>query len=235
MYFSIFYTYLSTLLHGSVIQIWQSCQMYFSSFAKHNQAAVWPTFQILLKLLLWNKDVDWVKAPKTLDPLSVWQCFFFVEEEVVVRVCVPFHWWRHLAGPRQNTAPRKSYQLSPPNPWPLWLLMLSPPPTFVEIGRRQAWEIKCNPNNTESQQERALSSSEKSLVTIASPWWFCGWWWWWRQWRWGWRWCRWCSCRWHWRTLLGVNAQSPHWEQTTAPSSWWWWWSSCPSNYTTLF
>ena len=39
--------------------------------------------------------------------------------------------------------------------------MLSPPPTFVEIGRRQAWEIKCNPNNTESQQERALSSSEQ--------------------------------------------------------------------------
>ena len=43
-------------------------------------------------------------------------------------MCVPFHWWRHLAGPRQNTARRKSYQLSPPNPWPLWLLMLSANP-----------------------------------------------------------------------------------------------------------
>ena len=46
----------------------------FLPFAKQNQAEVWPRFQSLLKLLLWNKGVEWVKVLNALDPLCLWQC-----------------------------------------------------------------------------------------------------------------------------------------------------------------
>ena len=35
--------------------------LYFSSFAKQNQAEIWPRVLRLFKLLLWTKDVEWVK------------------------------------------------------------------------------------------------------------------------------------------------------------------------------
>ena len=56
---------LSKLLHGfdNVFSwICQSCSMYFSPFAKQNQDEVWPRFQSLLKLRLWTKGVEWIKA-----------------------------------------------------------------------------------------------------------------------------------------------------------------------------
>ena len=36
--------------------------LYFSPFARQNQAEVWPWFQSLLKLLLWTKGVEWLKV-----------------------------------------------------------------------------------------------------------------------------------------------------------------------------
>ena len=57
-----------------VTWICQSCFMYFSPFAKQNQAEVWSQFQCLLKLLLWTKGVEWVKVLNALDPLCLWQC-----------------------------------------------------------------------------------------------------------------------------------------------------------------
>ena len=38
------------------------CSMFFLSFAKQNQAEVWPRFKSLLKLLLWNEIVEWIKV-----------------------------------------------------------------------------------------------------------------------------------------------------------------------------
>jgi len=46
--------------------------IYFSPFAKQNQAEVW--FQSFLMLLLWTKGVDWVKAFNALGLLCLWQC-----------------------------------------------------------------------------------------------------------------------------------------------------------------
>ena len=43
-------------------------------------ADLWPTFQSLLKLLLWTKGVDWVKAFNALGLLCLWQCFYTVKE-----------------------------------------------------------------------------------------------------------------------------------------------------------
>jgi len=77
----------SELIHGSfyvVTWICQSCcgcgfvaccHMYFSPFAKQNRADVWPGFQRLLMLLLWNKGVDWVKTLNAFGPLCLWKCF----------------------------------------------------------------------------------------------------------------------------------------------------------------
>ena len=78
---------LSELIHGSfyvVTWICQSCcgcgfvaccHMYFSPFAKQNRADVWPGFQRLLMLLLWNKGVDWVRTLNAFGPLCLWKCF----------------------------------------------------------------------------------------------------------------------------------------------------------------
>ena len=62
----------SKLLHGFVkVFKWicQSCSLYFSPFAKQNQAEFWPRFQRLLKLLLWTKgfyeskySMPWVRC-----------------------------------------------------------------------------------------------------------------------------------------------------------------------------
>ena len=48
--------------------------MYFSPFAKQNQAEVWPRFQSLLKLLLWTKAVEWVKVLNASGRSCLWQC-----------------------------------------------------------------------------------------------------------------------------------------------------------------
>ena len=56
--------------------ICQSCSMYFSPFAKQNQAEVWPRFKSLLKFLLWTKCVEWFKVLNPLDPLCFWQCLY---------------------------------------------------------------------------------------------------------------------------------------------------------------
>ena len=62
------YMDLLKLLCGFVARMWQNCNMYFSPLAKQNWADVWPGFQRLLKLLLWNKGVDWVKTRNALGP-----------------------------------------------------------------------------------------------------------------------------------------------------------------------
>ena len=54
----------------------QSCSMYFSFFAKQNQAEVWPRFQSLLKPLHWNKVFEWVMFSIALGPLCIWQCLY---------------------------------------------------------------------------------------------------------------------------------------------------------------
>ena len=58
-----------------VTRICQSCSMFFSPYAKQNQAEVWPIFQSLLKLLLWNKVVEWVHVLNALGQSCLWQCF----------------------------------------------------------------------------------------------------------------------------------------------------------------
>ena len=68
------YMILSKLLNGIVkVLTWicqsfswicQSCCMYFLPFAKENHGEGWPRFRRLLKLLLWKKGIDWVKALK---------------------------------------------------------------------------------------------------------------------------------------------------------------------------
>ena len=76
---------LSKLLHGFVkVVMWicQSCSMYFSRFAKQNQAEVWPRVQSSLKLLLWTKGVEWVKAVNALCLLCLWQCFLMKQRRV---------------------------------------------------------------------------------------------------------------------------------------------------------
>ena len=62
------------LLHGFVKVFTWIFSRYFSHFS--NKAEVWPTFQSLLKLLLWTKGVEWVKILYVLGPLCLWQCFF---------------------------------------------------------------------------------------------------------------------------------------------------------------
>ena len=52
----------------------QSCYMYFTPFAKQNDAEIWPRFQSLLKVLLWTRGVNGVKALNALGPLCLWQC-----------------------------------------------------------------------------------------------------------------------------------------------------------------
>ena len=59
-----------------VTLIFQRCSMFFSPFAKGNQAEVWPRFENLLKLLLWNKVIEWVKVLNALGPLRLWQCLY---------------------------------------------------------------------------------------------------------------------------------------------------------------
>ena len=54
------------------------CSMFFLSFAKQNQAEVWPRFPTLLKLLLWTKVVEWLKVLNALGPLCLWQCFLLI-------------------------------------------------------------------------------------------------------------------------------------------------------------
>ena len=49
-------------LIGFVICIFDLCFMFFLPFGKQNQTDVWPRFQSFLKLLLWNKVVEWVKV-----------------------------------------------------------------------------------------------------------------------------------------------------------------------------
>ena len=63
------------LISKVVTRICQSCSTFFSLFAKQNQAEVLPRFQSLLKLLLWNKVVEWVNVLNALGPLCLWQCF----------------------------------------------------------------------------------------------------------------------------------------------------------------
>ena len=75
------YMDLSKLLHGFVkVVSWicQSCFIFFSPFAKQNQAEVWPRFQSLMKLLFWTIEVDWVKVLNALGPLCFWQCFICI-------------------------------------------------------------------------------------------------------------------------------------------------------------
>ena len=77
----------STLLHGFfkvATWIFQSCSMFFSPFAKQNQAEVWPRFQSLLRLLFWNKVVEWVKVLNALGRLCLWQC---------LKCQCWHHWW----------------------------------------------------------------------------------------------------------------------------------------------
>ena len=54
----------------------QNCSMHLSTFAKQNQAEVWPRFQSFLKLLLWTKGVEWIEVLNALGPLCLWQCFY---------------------------------------------------------------------------------------------------------------------------------------------------------------
>ena len=57
------YRDLSKVLHGFIkVVTWIFCFMFFLPFGKQNQTDVWPRFQSLLKLLLWNKVVEWVKV-----------------------------------------------------------------------------------------------------------------------------------------------------------------------------
>ena len=62
------------LLHGFAKVFTWICQIFLYFFAKQNQAEGWPRFQRLLKLLLWNKGVEWVKVGNALSPLCLWQC-----------------------------------------------------------------------------------------------------------------------------------------------------------------
>ena len=66
----------------------QSWSMYFSPFAKQNQAEVWPIFQSLLKLLLWNKVVKWVKLLNALG-----RCAFGNILPLCVSSAVGCLWW----------------------------------------------------------------------------------------------------------------------------------------------
>ena len=64
------YTDFLKLLHG-----FTGLCIYFSPFAKKKLADLWPRFQSWLKLLLWTKGVDWVKAFNALGPLNLWHRF----------------------------------------------------------------------------------------------------------------------------------------------------------------
>ena len=75
---------LSHLLHGFVKVLSWICQSYHMDFSKLNLFQVlWQTqpswsltrFHSLLKLLLWTRGVDWVKAFNALGPLNLWQSF----------------------------------------------------------------------------------------------------------------------------------------------------------------
>ena len=69
--------WVNSVNHVNSVNTWirRSCSMYFSPFAKQNQAEVWPRFQSLLKLLLWTKGVEWVKVLNALAfvPLAMYQ------------------------------------------------------------------------------------------------------------------------------------------------------------------
>ena len=68
---------LSKLLHGFALVVTRICptvSVYFSPFAKQNQAEVWPGFQSLFKILLLTLGVEWVKVLNALGSLCLWQC-----------------------------------------------------------------------------------------------------------------------------------------------------------------
>ena len=73
--FSCFYMDLSKLLIGCVKVVTWICFLFCSTFAKQNQADIWPIFQSLLKLLRRTKGVEWVKVLNALGLLCLWQCF----------------------------------------------------------------------------------------------------------------------------------------------------------------
>ena len=50
--------------------------MHFLKLLRQTNHDVWPRFQSLLKLLLWTKDVEWVKVHNVLGPLCPWQCLY---------------------------------------------------------------------------------------------------------------------------------------------------------------
>ena len=75
------YMDLLKLLRGFVPCI---CSMYFSPFAKQNQAEVLPRFQSLLKLMLWTKGADWAKVINALRTLCLWKCF---SSKLLTRTC----------------------------------------------------------------------------------------------------------------------------------------------------
>ena len=71
---------MSKLLHGFVKVVLCISR----PFAKQNQAEVWPRFQNLLRLLIWNKIVEWVKVLNALGRLCLWQC---------LKCQCWHHWW----------------------------------------------------------------------------------------------------------------------------------------------
>ena len=68
--------------------------------------------------------------------------------EVVVKVCVPFHWWRHLAGPGKTGRRGEILSAIAPQSRPIVTAnVIGQPPScpccpFVEIGKSRDWEIK---------------------------------------------------------------------------------------------
>ena len=68
--------------------------MDFSLFAKQNYADLRPRFQSLLKRLLWNEDVEWVKVLNALGPLCPWQLkgFSIWNQWQNLRVGLDFKW-----------------------------------------------------------------------------------------------------------------------------------------------
>ena len=69
------YTDFSTVKKDLLKLDFQNFSMHLSTFAKQNQAEVWPRFQSFLKLLLWTKGVEWVKVLNALAfvPLAMYQ------------------------------------------------------------------------------------------------------------------------------------------------------------------
>ena len=73
---------LSKTLYGFLeVVAWVYRVVYlFLAICQKKLADLWPRFQSWLKLLLWTKCVDWVKAFNASGPLCLCQCFHSVTE-----------------------------------------------------------------------------------------------------------------------------------------------------------